>query len=180
MMDTPDYMKRDENMLRSLVNIRLRRGKTDDLDAVNAIIHAAIMTWDIPERVKRLSLPIYRYNAHDLEHLTLIIAESNAGEMVGIATWEDADAADVPGGQRGLLLHGIYVHPEQRQRGIGSRLLEAALQAGREKDFDGLLVKANPDAQGFFLGRGLMPLAMEHPGREYPYRYWFDLRADSI
>jgi predicted N-acetyltransferase YhbS len=154
----------------------LRFGSTDDLDAVNTLVEAAIMTWDLPERVKRLSVPSYRYNNHDLEHLKLVIVESATGDIMGIATWEPADAADTPQNQKGLLLHGLYVHPEHHYQGIGSRLLEVALDAGRQVGYDGLLVKANKDAKGFFAARGLRRLTVERPG-DYPYRFWFEFKA---
>jgi GNAT superfamily N-acetyltransferase len=139
----------------------------------------AIMTWDLPDRVKRLSAPSYRYHAHDLEHLTLVIAE-DSGDMMGIATWEAAEPADVPSDHRGLLLHGIYVHPEHHRQGAGSRLLAVALQAGREDGYDGLRVKANKDAQGFFAAKGLQPLPVKRPGRDYPYRFWFDFKTVDV
>ncbi len=160
-------------------DIRLRQGTADDLEAVNALIQAAIMTWDLPERVKRLSLPSYRYDAQDLEHLVLIIAESATGDMMGIATWEPAETEVTPESQEGLLLHGLYVHPEQHHKGIGGRLLDAVLQAGREDGYDGLLVRANKDAQGFFAAKGLQPLPVARPGRDYPYRFWFDLKTQQ-
>jgi hypothetical protein len=47
----------------------LRRASANDLDAVNRVIETAVMGWVLPERVKRLSLPGYRYAAHDLENL---------------------------------------------------------------------------------------------------------------
>jgi GNAT superfamily N-acetyltransferase len=155
----------------------LRHGKTSDLDAVNTLIQAAIMTWDLPERVKRLSMPSYCYSAHDLEHLSLVIAASPADAMLGIAAWERADANDAPGDQSGLLLHGIYVDPERHHEGVGSRLLQAAIEAARKGGYDGLLAKANKDAQGFFTARGLQPLPAERPGRDYPYRYWIALES---
>ncbi len=58
--------------------------------------------------------------------------------------------------------------------GIGSRLINAAVQAARQGRFDGMLVKANPDAQG----KGLQPLPTEDARRDYPYRFWKNRRAD--
>jgi GNAT superfamily N-acetyltransferase len=149
-----------------------------DLDAANAVIEAAIMTWHLPDRVKRLSLPSYRYDAHDLEHLKLMGAVDEADAIVGVASWEPASVADTPSGANGLLLHGIYVIPTLHKSGIGSRLLDAAIKAAHQGGFDGLLVKANPDAQGFFSAKGLQPLSTQDAGRDYPYRFWRDLRAD--
>ena len=82
----------------------LRRGKTADLEGCNAVIEAAVMSWDLPERVKRLSLPNYRYDAHDLEHLDLRVAEESLRGIVGVAAWEPAAARDAPQGTNGLLL----------------------------------------------------------------------------
>jgi GNAT superfamily N-acetyltransferase len=155
--------------------IGLQRLTDIDLDAANAVIEAAIMTWTLPQRVKRLSLPSYRYTPHDLAHLRLIGAKDPDGTLVGVAAWEPASPEETPPGTRGLLLHGIYVAPERHGEGIGSRLLDAALRAARETGADGLLVKASPDAQGFFRARGLRRLTRGHPARDYPHRYWMDV-----
>jgi GNAT superfamily N-acetyltransferase len=161
-------------------DIRLRHGAVDDLNAVNTLIEAAIMTWDLPERVKRLALPSYRYQAHDLAYLTVIIAESLIGDILGVAACEPADSADTPTDCQALLLHGIYVDPAQHRKGIGSRLLAGAIQAGRQGGFDALLVKANKNAQNFFLAQGLTPLTVTHSGRDYPYRFWLDFKATRV
>ena len=159
------------------VDVKLRLLASVDLDAANAVIEAAIMTWDLPERVKRLSLASYRYDAHDLEHLTIMSALDAAEAIVGVAAWEPASVADTPDGVKGLLLHGIYVIPALHHTGIGSRFIGAAIRAARQGRFDGMLVKANRDAQGFFFSRGLQQLPTENARRDYPYRFWRDLRA---
>jgi len=152
--------------------LKLRRATEAELDAVNALIECAVMTWALPERVKRLSLPSYRYQAHDLDHLELVLAEAGETGIVGIAAWEQADPGDAPAGCRGLLLHGIYVDPAQHHRGIGTRLLAAAEDAARVGGFDGVLVKAQSGAEGFFLAQGLQGLPVEDHTRDYPYRFW--------
>ena len=134
------------------------------------------MTWDLPDRVKRLSLPSYRYHTGDLSHLTLVVAETSRRDIVAAAAMEPADPADTPAGRNGLLLHGIYVAPERHRQGVGSKLLDAAVQAARDGRFDGLLVKANRDARRFFFNRGLRPLPVENPNRDYPHRFWYDLK----
>ncbi len=147
-------------------------GNVADLDAVNALIESAVMTWDLPERVKRLSLPSYRYHAHDFDHLELVIAEAIDIGIVGIAAWEQADVGDAPAGRTALLLHGIYVAPDQHRSGIGTRLLAAGEDAARARGLDGVLVKAQPGAEGFFLALRLERLPVEDPGRDYPHRFW--------
>ena len=143
-----------------------------DLPEINQVISAAVMQWSLPERVKRLSLPSYHYHVHDLEHLQLVVLRDEDGCIVGVAAWETASPADLPAGKRGLLLHGIYVLPEQQRQGIGSALLSAALAASQVAGMDGLLVKAQTDARAFFAAQGMQQLPVSNPQRDYPHRYW--------
>lgn len=156
--------------------LRLRRATTTDLAAANRVIEAAVMSWDLPERVKRLSLPSYRYHAHDLEHLDLLVADEPSVGIVGVAAWEPADPKDTPKGSRALLLHGLYVAPDRHRRGIGSRLLKAAEAIARDRGYDGVLVKAQPSAEDFFVSQGLERLAVLDAARDYPHRFWKRLR----
>ena len=159
--------------------INLRPASKADLAAINRVIERAVQTWDLPERVKRLALPTYHYNEHDLDHLHLVVAEDSAAVVIGVAAWEDAAARDCPQGQRGLLLHGLYVDPDRQHRGTGTRLLSAAAAASREQGYDGLLVKAQAGAEGFFRSRGLQQLAVTDANRDYPNRFWLDLTGSA-
>jgi len=154
----------------------LRQAHADDLAAINGIVERAIATWQLPERVKRLSLPSYRYHAHDLVHLHLVVAEDANHALVGVAAWEPAHPRDLPAGKNGLLLHGLYVDPACQHRGVGSQLLDAAAAAARAQGFDGVLVKAQADANGFFEARGLQWLPVEDAARHYPHRFWLPAR----
>jgi len=151
---------------------RLRQAHADDLPAINGVIERAIATWQLPERVKRLSLPGYRYHAHDLVHLHLVVAEDAGHALVGVAAWEPASPRDLPAGMNGLLLHGLYVDPAHQHHGVGSRLLDAATEAARAQGLAGVLVKAQADAIGFFEARSLQRIPVEDPVRDYPHRFW--------
>jgi GNAT superfamily N-acetyltransferase len=153
----------------------LRAATATDLPALNGVVERAVMTWKLAERVKRLSLPSHRYHAHDLLHLTLVLAEATDGRVVGVAAWEEAAARELPAGRSGLLLHGLYVDPARQHEGIGSRLLAAAAAAARERGLDGVLVRAQADAVGFFAARGLTRLPVVDALRDYPHRYWLAL-----
>ena len=152
--------------------VRLRPGTAADLDPVNRIIERAVMTWDLPERVKRLSLPVYRYDAADLDVLALVVAEDADGAIAGLAAWAPAAAQETPGGRPGLLLHGLYVDPDRQGHGVGGRLLAAAEGAASDQGLQGVLVKAQPGAEDFFVGRGFRELAVRDPARDYPHRFW--------
>lgn len=153
---------------------KIRSAKDSDLEAVNAVISRAIVTWDLPARVERLIQPIYRYDEHDLRHLTMLVAENASDGIVGVAAWEPANSCDTPRGQNGLLLHGIYVCPEFHHVGIGTGLVERALQDARRTGCAGLLSKANQNAQEFYRATGWRTLGVENPERDYPYSFWLD------
>lgn len=155
----------------------LRPARAADLPALNGVIERAIATWPLPERVKRLTLPSYRYQPHDLVHLHLVVAEDAGGTAVGVAAWEPAHPRDLPAGRRGLLLHGLYVDPVHQGRGVGSRLLDAATDAARAQGLDGVLVKAQAAAVAFFKARSWQALAADDPARDYPHRFWLDAHA---
>ena len=159
------------------VHTALRPATRADLDAANGIIERAVNTWNLPERVKRLAMPSYLYSEHDLRHLHLVLAELDPYGVIGVAAWEPAAARDCPSGRRGLLLHGLYVDPQRQRRGAGSLLLSAAAAAARESGYDGVLVKAQADAEGFFRAQGLRALTVEDAERDYPHRYWLDVTA---
>lgn len=137
------------------------------------------MTWQLPERVKRLAMPSYRYGPDDLAHLHLVVADDNVHGIIGVAAWEQADPRDAPSVRRGLLLHGLYVDPARQRGGVGTALLEAAVAAAREQGYDGLLVKARADADGFFAARRLMRLPVANTDRDYAHRFWLDVAGSS-
>lgn len=130
------------------------------------------MTWELPERVKRLSLPSYRYTRADFDPLEMVVAEDDRHATLGVASWEPADAGDAPAGRTALLLHGIHVAPAFHRRGIGRLLFQAAEHAVRKHRCDGLLVKAQKDATGFFIAQGMSALPVDDARRDYANRFW--------
>ena len=150
----------------------LRPATEADLPAINQVIETAVMSWQLPERVKRLSLPSYRYDATDLMHLTLWLAENDKGEAVAIAGWEAADATDLSDGLRGILLHGLYVLPDLHGHGLGQSLLALTERNAKESGYDGILVKAQTEAIGFFQRQGYGDLPVEDDARHYSHRMW--------
>jgi L-amino acid N-acyltransferase YncA len=152
--------------------ITIRQAGIEDLEEINRTIESAISSWDLAERVKRLSLPSYLYQTHDLDTIELVVAETENGNIKGIAGWEEADPADTPNQQSALLLHGIYVKPKFQHQGIGTQLLRAADITACNGTYSGLLVKAQASATGFFKTNGMEPLAVKNKSRDYEHRFW--------
>ncbi|MEE4361820.1 MAG: GNAT family N-acetyltransferase, partial [Pseudomonadales bacterium] len=107
--------------------VQLRDAQAGDLDAINEVIASALSSWHLPDRVRRLALPSYRYGDVDLRFMRLRVAE-RSGTIEGVTALEPADAAETPPGLVGSLLHGIYVAAPQQRRGLGRRLVEDALE----------------------------------------------------
>ena len=154
----------------SAAALEVRPALSADIDAVNQVIEAAIMGWDLAQRVKRLALPSYRYSAGDLAHIDLRVA-ARAGKIIGVLACEPADVRDAAPGRRALLVHGLYVHPDMQRRGVGSRLLDEAVNIARAQHYDGVLIRAQAGAEAFYRARGLQQLP-DSDGRAYAARYW--------
>lgn len=163
----------------SATQIKLRTASLTDLDDINNVIASAVMSWQLAERVKRLSLSSHQYSEIDFRHLQFVVAQTGntpQAKIVGVAAWEEADALNTPQNRHALLLHGIYVDAKHHHQGIGQALFERAQQAAIEQHYDGLLVKAQADANGFFITQGMQPLPQEN-NRQYGNRFWKPLPA---
>lgn len=152
--------------------IPLRSACVQDLEAINIVIRNAISDWDLPERVKRLSLPSYTYDQHDLSVMGMVVAEDLEGEICGVAAWEASRAKDVPRGKSGFLLHGLYVEPKSQSRGVGAALLDAVISAAKAENLDGVLIKAQPAAVSFFQMHGGEKVSNREQGQAYAHLIW--------
>ena len=152
--------------------IIVRPAQLADLDDINRVIEAAVMSWDLAERVKRLSLFSYRYTEVDFDHLEMVVADHETQGVIGVAAWETAEDKDAPPGKAALLLHGIYVTPSMHGQGLGQRLFRFAENAVQQHQVQGLLVKAQAGANGFFVAQGMQRLADEDSSSRYANRFW--------
>ena len=157
----------------------LREACLSDLPSINQVIESAIMSWNLPERVKRLSLPSYQYDERDLAHMHLVVAENREREIIGVYALDLADSRDVPVNESALLLHGIYVMADKHHQGIGQALFAHAENQVRSRGKAGLLVKAQPGAIGFFRAQNMVQKAVQDTIRDYPYLFWKRIETDD-
>jgi N-acetylglutamate synthase-like GNAT family acetyltransferase len=151
--------------------IRLRDADPSDLCSINSLIASAIGTWRLAARVKRISLPLYRYLEVDLQEMQIVVAQSGDDAILGIAALEQADAGAMFGGLPTAVLHGIYVAPNLHRNGVGSRLLEKIETLARSRGIAVLLVKARPEAISFFNARGFGKLTTRDDRGDYPHQF---------
>lgn len=173
-MRTDDVQQGD----RATPAIALRALAVADLADVNRVIEAAMASWDIAPRVMRLALPSYQYRHDDFDHVVFIGAW-RGDELLGFVSLEPADPRASPGGCRAALLHGLYVIPDAQGAGIGTRLVDEARAVAGRRGFEGLVVRAERNANAFFEKVGFAALPIEDHQRDYPYRLWSPLDSAS-
>lgn len=150
----------------------IRRGSLSELEAINGVIAAAISTWRASERMKRLALPLFCYDAADLQHMVLFVAADDAGKLLGVATLEHMEPDAIKGGFTGPLLHGLFVLPYASGKGIGTALMKVARSHSAELGCDGFLVKVARESAGYFAHVGLQRVPVTCPEQDYPHRFW--------
>jgi N-acetylglutamate synthase-like GNAT family acetyltransferase len=155
-----------------MMKVVIRQVNESELKSINDIISACVFNWNLSERVKRLTVSSYQYNSFDLTHFEIYAAiDTNIKTIVGVMALETAKSS-LPEGQTGLLLHGLYVAPIFQKQQIGQQLLEFALQRVKTKGLDGLLVKAQVEANRYFEKQGFEHLSVVDVGKDYPHRWW--------
>lgn len=151
----------------------IRPACSADLCALNRVIDAAVMSWELPERVKRLALDSYHYTEVDLEDYRIMLAVET-DRLVGTIAW-DRQPHKRDSGQHGLFVHGLYVLPGEWRRGIGRKLFNTAIQTALSSSLDGILIKAQKEARAFYEALGMYELPVNDSTREYAHRYWLAL-----
>lgn len=151
--------------------VALRAARAQDLEGINRVIAAAMDCWRISDRVKRISLPLYQYQAEDMDFLQIFVAENAEAELLGVAALEEGDSMDEPSDPGLISLHGIYVDPAFHGRSVGASLLGQVERIAFLQGYRVMTVKAKADSTGFFTGQGYEKLPVRDPHRDYPYRF---------
>ena len=147
---------------------RIEASTRRDLPAVNAVIEQAVLDWPLPATLKRLILPVLRYDHVDSDCLQIFVCWGGH-QIVGVLAldYDDVEAEDQ---RRDVLLHGLYVEPRVQRHGLGQALIAfAECQSGMYAR-DAIKLRAERVACGFFERCGY---AHRPPttGTDYPYTY---------
>jgi len=130
------------------------------------------MSWNLPERVKRLSMPSYRYSEEALADVAMSLASDSDGDIVGLFASCLPDEEKALEDRKALLLHGVFVDPVCHRQGVGSTLVKAAIAEAKKQDLDGVLVHAQPDSVPFFQALKFEVLPVVDAEVDYKHRYW--------
>jgi GNAT superfamily N-acetyltransferase len=89
----------------------------------------------------------------DDEPTTFHLGAFHGDELVGIATFLDRPCSNTPDAKRAVQLRGMAVSTTLQSGGVGSVLLNAAIERLREGYVDVLWANAREAALGFYQGR---------------------------
>lgn len=148
--------------------------KHTDLAQINQLIAQAVMAWPMPERIKRLSVPVLSYDSEDFKHYQFLLLKE-VDLIVGVAVW-NAKTSVMTARGTGRLLHGLYIAPAFQGRGYGQQLMGQIFAEAGALGVDGVLVKAERPALGFFKHCALQSLPASND-TDYPYQFWHQLKS---
>lgn len=134
----------------------VKKATEEDLEELNSVITDAVMQWVLPDRVKRLSLPSFHYDALDVQHMDIRIARNHQHTIIAIIATEMTDSPGV------ILLHGIFVRSSDQRRGVGTLLLRTVEQNLSASMVKSLLVKPQKEAIDFFHALGFEHVTPKH------------------
>lgn len=154
------------------MDIKIAPAQLQDLADINQIIESAVMQWDLPERVKRLSLPSMTYTETDFAYYQMIKAVCQ-NSICGVLAMDH----DTYRSEHASLIHGIFVGPDKQKQGVGSRLIQEAERLSQLAGSKHITVRAQKDAQGFFLSNGMNKLDIQNVQSDYATRYTKALRT---
>lgn len=139
----------------------IRHANKCDLPFINVVIKAAVMTWPISTRAKRLSAGVLAYDAVDLVHFEMFVYVRDE-QVVGVAAWD-------PHGETPVF-HGLYVTPEQQRRGVGSALMNTVFDRATAQGKPGVLIKSARASVSYFEALSFERI-QKTADTDYPYTF---------
>ena len=126
-------------------SVLLRRALPEEADRLSEIAMAAKAHWGYPESWLELWRPELTFAAATIESDCVWVAEEK-GRLLGVSA--------VRGRAPELELSHLWVHPSAMGRGLGRRLLEAAVDAARRAGGRRLRIVSDPHAEPFYEAMG--------------------------
>lgn len=145
------------------IAVAIRPAQRSDLDAINAVVDAAVMSWARAAQVGTASLPDYAYRAIDLDLSMLLLVVGSQRHILGVAACGSAGPGDAQPGSNALRLDGPYIHPDHHHQGIGLQILAEASALARRQGRDGLLMTPRVHGEGFLHAMGVQAAAELRP-----------------
>jgi len=157
------------------IAVAIRPAHRSDLDAINAVVEAAVMSWASTNQVRPGTVPDCSYHAIDLDLSMLLLVIGSQRHILGVVACGSADPVDTePGHNNALRLDGPYIHPAHDHQGIHGQLLDEARALARRQGRNGLLIQPRVPALDLLkaISMNTPPASDEQPHSPH---YWQSL-----
>lgn len=139
----------------SEIAVAIRPAQRSDLDAINAVVEAAVSFWARSKHLSPDTLPDYAYHTIDLDLSILLLVIGSQQHILGVAACSAADGMAAAQGHNALRLDGPYIHPAHHAQGIGDQLMNEARVLAHRQGRDGLLIRPRVPTSSFLHAMGL-------------------------
>lgn len=146
----------------------VREAAVCDLPLVNWVITSAVNSWNLSDRLKRLSLSLLHYDAVDLQDYEILVYFRDEYPLA-VGAWEFGPSYAGPDGMPSALFHGLYVRADFQGLGIGQQMQGTVADRARAQGFGGLFVKSQRVSTGYFVQQGF---SRTQGTGVYPYQFW--------
>lgn len=144
------------------MEIRIRRARPQDADALTAVAQAAKRFWGYPEEWLSLWQSGLTFTPGYVRSCPVYCAEAGH-ELVGVYGLGNADSV--------WTMEHLWVRPDVIRQGIGGQLLNHAIKLIRAAGGATLRIESDPNAEGFYLKMGarrIGELPSRPEGRKIP------------
>ncbi|MEU8437712.1 GNAT family N-acetyltransferase [Streptomyces sp. NPDC029216] len=141
---------------------KARPARPGEAAALTALVMRSKAHWGYGEEFLAACAPQLRVGEGELTARRIVVAENARGEVLGLASLEDAADHGAAGPQARLGL--LFVEPSAIGRGLGRLLYLDAVRRAAGLGFRRLLIDADPHAAGFYRAMGAVPAAGSPPG----------------
>lgn len=151
-----------------MADLVLRAARASEVGALSELAMRSKAYWGYDEAFLEACRDELTFTANDLARL--VVAELD-GALAGMYTVEGRPPDGVLG--------NLWVDPAAIGSGIGRRLWQHAVDSARVRGFTGLLIDADPNAEGFYLKMGAERIG-ETPSGSIPGRILPLLRVSTV
>jgi GNAT superfamily N-acetyltransferase len=135
--------------------VTIRDARPDDLDEICALIVELAIYEEAPDEVAFERDEVGRHLFGDDPAARVLIAETDDGQVAGMALWFRTFSTWV--GRPGIWLEDLFVRPEHRGHGYGRALLEA-VRASTDGRVEWTVLDWNRSAIDFYQALGAAPV----------------------
>ena len=124
----------------------LRKAGVKDLNSINRVIELCLSNRPVSDRIKKITLSSLLFDLNDLNYMAVWVVGEPVTGVLGLQKIDE-----------GMLLHSMYVDPNNFNQGVGSELFRHARKLTAKNNKDRLIVKAFSESIGFFEKIGFTP-----------------------